>query len=287
MVAPHSRHSAASGSVQLAYRLFGNADQRYAPVLFIHGLSYFSYDWVDFGSELCTDRAGCAMDMRGFGDSSESPSDEYSVSAMAEDIGNLLDHLGWRKPIIVAHSMGGRSATCFTARHPERVSALVLVDWSPENAPEGSKRVANVVANTPDSFARVEDAMQYFGNDPHSPAGQSLRERFEAYLRPAGAGFELKRSRFFRDQFRHQIATGEKPKRDVDLWELLRQLAVPTLVLRGSRSDLFAAETAPRVLAANPRIRLREIDAGHHVAGENPAAALAAIRTFITPLERA
>jgi pimeloyl-ACP methyl ester carboxylesterase len=206
---------------------------------------------------------------------------------MAQDIGNLLDHLGWRQAVLVAHSMGGRSATCFTARHPERVRALVLVDWSPENAPDGSRRVAQTVANAPDVFATVDEAMRYFGADPHSPDDADKRARFEAYLRQVPGGFAIKRDGFFKKQFQRQLKTGQAPKRDVDLWQLLDEVAVPTLVLRASRSDLFAAETLPKVLARNPRIRAQQIEAGHHVIGDNPDAASAAIQSFIHTLEAA
>ena len=282
-----------SGALSLAYRRVGPPPQTKVdargktPVVFIHGLSYFSYDWVSFGERLCTDRPGCAMDMRGFGDSDFSPDGDYSVSTMAQDIGHLLDHLGWRRAALVAHSMGGRSATCFTARHPDRVRGLVLVDWSPENAPAGSRRVAQTVANAPDVFATVDEAMRYFGADPHSPEGADRRARFEAYLREIPGGFAIKRDGHFKKQFQRQLETGQPPKRDVDLWQLLGDVVVPTLVLRASRSDLFAPETLPKVLAHNPRIHAQEIEAGHHVIGDNPSAASAAIRSFIHSLEAA
>lgn len=291
MIESHTINTCLSGDVSLAYRLFGRSDRdaltTKTPVLFIHGLSYFSYDWVNFGTQLCTDRLGCAMDMRGFGDSTYSQAGDYAVTTMADDITRLLDHLKWRNVILVAHSMGGRSATCFAAAHPARVKGLVLVDWSPENAPTGSKRVANTVASTPDTFATVDDAMRYFGTDPDSPSGVEKRARFEAYTKPVAGGFAIKRDPFFRDQFRRQLETGEAPKRGVDLWQLLGDVVVPTLVLRGTRSDLFAAETLPKMLQKNARIRAQEIEAGHHIAGDNPEAALAAIRPFINSLEKA
>ncbi|WP_165963006.1 alpha/beta fold hydrolase [Pigmentiphaga sp. D-2] len=285
MLAPHLQARCPSGDVQLAYRLFGPGPRpaQATPVVFIHGLSYFSYDWVDFGARLCgSDRAGCAMDMRGFGDSSFSPQKDYSIPAMAQDVENLLDHLGWPRAVLVAHSMGGRSATCLAARRPERVAGLVLVDWSPENAPAGSRRVAMTVAGTPDSFPSVDAAMRHFGTDPDTPAASRLRPRFEAYLREVPGGYALKRDPHFRDQFRRQLETGEKPRHGVDLWRALGDVSVPTLVLRGTRSDLFAAETLPAVQACNPRIRTREIEGGHHIAGENPDGVLEAIQTFLS-----
>ena len=281
MVVTHTRQGIPSDDVQINVRRFG-ASTGWTPVLFIHGLSYFSYDWVGFGSALCTDREGAAMDMRGFGDSSQSRERDYTVETMASDIGNVLDGLGWRQAIVVAHSMGGRSATCFSAGHPDRVKALVLVDWSPENAPEGSRRVATTVANTPDSFASIDAAIQYFGADP---GNATTRQRYEAYMEPVPGGYRLKRDDFFRQQFRHQIATGEKASHGVDLWDLLSRVAAPCLVLRGSRSDLFAAATVPKVRQANSSIQVQEIEAGHDVAGDNPKAALAAIRQFINTQE--
>lgn len=269
----------------LAFRLVGLApDASQAsktPVLFVHGLSYFSYDWLAFGQALCQDRAGCAMDMRGFGDSDSSPTQDYSIPSMADDIGRLLDHLGWSRVILVGHSMGGRISAYYAAHHPERVEALVLVDWSPDNAAAGTRRVATTVAGVPERFDSVEAAMRYFGADPDSPAGQDKRERFEAYTRPVAGGVAIKRDPFFGRQFRRQLETGEKPARGVDLWEVVEQLRTPTLVLRGTRSDLFAAETLPKLLARNPALQTREIDAGHHIAGDNPADALDAIRHFI------
>ncbi len=74
--------------------------------MIVHGLSYFSYDWIDLAMELATDRQIVAMDMRGFGDSGWSK--DYSVPAFAGDIVALLDHLGWEKAILIGHSMGGR-----------------------------------------------------------------------------------------------------------------------------------------------------------------------------------
>lgn len=284
MIAPHSQQFLDNADVRLAYRLFGKSTER-DPVLFVHGLSYFSYDWVDFGSRLCSDRAGCAIDMRGFGDSAQEPDLDYSVPAMAEDIGRVLDQLKWPRTILVAHSMGGRSAAWFAAKNSSRVSALVLVDWSPENSPVGSKRVANTVANTPDAFASIDDAMTYFGVDGHSPAGASAKARYEAYLRPSGAGLVVKRSTFFRDQFRRQLQAGEKPK-GIDLWALASEISVPTLALRATESDLFDATTVPKLLQANSRLELREIAGGHNLAGDNPDATLAAIRSFIDTLEK-
>ena len=283
MPASHQNGTCSSGTLEIAYRRFGAGDG--LPLLIVHGLSYFSYDWIDIAGELATGREVVAMDMRGFGDSQRSAEGDYGVPAMAGDIVAVLDHLGWKRAVLMGHSMGGRNAALATARNPERVAGLVLVDYSPENAPAGAQRVAKTIAGAPDVFASVEAAMRYFGIDPAAPAAQAKRSRYEAYLRRVEGGYEIKRAPHFAQQFRRLLETGERPKLGVDMWQVLGEIACPILALRGRQSDMFAAETAPKLSAANSRLELVEVDGGHNIPGDNPAGLVSVVRPFLATLE--
>ena len=114
---------------------------------------------------------------------------------------------------------------------------------------------------------------------------QSNRERFAAYLKPVPGGLALKRDPFFRDQFRRVLETGERPKPGVDVWQLIGEVRCPILSMRGSRSDMYAPETKEKMRAANPRISVVEVEAGHNIAGENAQGFLAALRPFLASLE--
>jgi pimeloyl-ACP methyl ester carboxylesterase len=272
MAVPHETGRVRSGDLWIHFRKLGSAGA--TPVLIVHGLSYFSYDWLAVAQALGSEREVLAMDMRGFGDSDWSPSQDYSVPAMAQDIVAVLDHLHWTRALLIGHSMGGRSTAYVAARHAERTAGLVLVDYSPENAPGGARRVTEVIGRLPDAFPSIEAAMQYFG--------KSDRARFEAYLKRSGAGWAIKRDPFFRDQFRKLLQTGERPKLGVDMWQLLAEVRCPILSLRGARSDMYAPETAQKMKAANPRLRVLEVDnAGHDIAGDNPAGLLGAVASFL------
>jgi pimeloyl-ACP methyl ester carboxylesterase len=275
----HETGACASGDVTLHYRRFGEPGK--TPLVMLHGVSFFSYDWIDIASALATDREVIAMDLRGFGDSGWSAAKDYSIPANAKDILALADHRGWKKFFLFGHSMSGRHSTWCAAENPARIAGLVLGDFSPENAPAGSQRVARTVANTPDVFPSVDEAMRYFKVDPASPAGRRQHARYAAYLKPVAGGFAVKRDPFFRDQFRTTLETGVRPGLGVDLWDALKRLQVPAKVIRGARSDLFAAETVAKVVAANPRIELVEIDAGHNIALDNPDAVIRETRAFL------
>ena len=211
--------------------------------------------------------------MRGFGDSTWSAAKDYSVPTMGRDILHLLDHLGWKRAVLSGHSMAGRSTTYVAARNPERVAGLVLVDFTPENAPAGAKRVTQTVAGVPDRFASVEEAMGYFG--------KKNRERFEAYLKPVDGGFVIKRD----VHFQHLFKTGQRPSLGVDMWQLIGEVRCPILSLRGTRSDMYVPEGMAKMQAANPRLRVVEVEGGHDIGGENPQGYVAAVRPFLASVE--
>ncbi|MEX2240761.1 MAG: alpha/beta hydrolase [Burkholderiales bacterium] len=274
-----------SGELQLACRLVNSGGQKLralrgqtrgripgsVPLVFIHGLSSFSYDWVPVASAL--GREAACLDLRGFGDSDWSG--DYSVPAMAGDIGALLDHLGWKRAILVGHGMGARNACYFASRRPRRVAGLALVDYAPEYASEGVKHAAELVAAVPDVFASVDAAMAHF------QAPRERRVRFAAYLLKVEGGYAVKRDTWFRGEARRLLAAGAPPKPRVDMWKALARLRMPTLVVRGTRSEFFAAGTVDKVKAANPLIRVLEVDAGHDVAADNIAGLVAALRGFV------
>lgn len=191
------------------------------------------------------------------------------------DIVAVLDRLGWRRAVLMGHSMGGRNATYAATAIPERVAQLVLVDYSPANAKTGSQRVTNTIVDMPARFASVGEAMAYFGADT------GMRARFEAYLRPDGDGLTIRRDPYFKEMFRRLREDGLRPDHGADLWDCLGRVACPILVLRGRRSDMFAPETAERVQACNGNIRLVEIDAGHNIAGEAPDALIGEVRAHL------
>ncbi|MGQ0546532.1 MAG: alpha/beta fold hydrolase [Betaproteobacteria bacterium] len=259
---------AKSGNLSIHYRRLSR-DRGLTPILVVHGLSYFSYDWLPVGEALGAEREVILMDMRGFGDSDWGPARDYSVPAMAQDIIAVLDHAGWQQAVLVGHSMGGRAVTCAAAKHPSRAAALVLVDYTPENAPAGANRTAQTISNVPEKFLNVEKAMAYFKSND--------RKRFEAYLKRVDGGYQVKRDPYFQELFK----SGQRPALGADMWQLIGEVRCPILSLRGARSDIYAPETVAKMQAANQRLRVVEVDAGHNIAGENLPGFLRAMQAFL------
>jgi esterase len=283
----HVTGSTRSGDVDLFYRRFGRP--RRTPVLIVHGLSYFSYDWIEPASRIAADREVVAMDMRGFGSSSCSPTRDYKLDTLSADVMCLLDHLGWQRAVLMGHSFGGRVCLATAGWRPERAAGLILVDFAPDIAPEGRRHTAERIGLQPDVFVSVDEALAYHGHND-VPADSPLRQRYEAFLKKidvGDVGYALRRDLAFSDNFKKALDTGQSQPVPAFLWPMLQELKVPALVIRGSESDMFAAETLPKVRAANPRITALELQGSHDLANDNPDGLVTAVRKFLQQNEDA
>jgi len=95
-------------------------------VLFIHGILGSQRQWAHLVDRMDDDHRVLVPDLFGHGESSK-PLGDYSLSAHAAAMRDLLDHLGVEKVTLVGHSLGGGIAMQFYYLFPERVERLVLV----------------------------------------------------------------------------------------------------------------------------------------------------------------
>ena len=266
----------ASGDVEIFYRKFGAPGK--TPVIIVHGLSFFSYDWIDVATRIAQDREVVAIDMRGFGESSWSPERNYKLDHMSADVIAVLDALGWQKAVLMGHSFGGRVALATAGWKPERAAGLICVDFAPDLAPAGRRHVAERIGGQPDVFASVDEAMTYHHDDP---SNATRRARWEAFLKKTDQGYVLKRDLHFRDNFKRALETGKSAPVPEFLWPMLTDMKIPTLVIRASDSDMFAAETLGKVKSLNPRATAIELAGSHDLAGDNPQGLSQAVNDFL------
>jgi esterase len=102
-------------------------DGRGAPILFVHSNGGAMSHWDTVWTRL-EGRKLAAFDRRGHGKSDPPKNKSYALEEGAEDILAVADALGLKTFDLVAHSGGAAEAFIFAARHPDRVSALLLVD---------------------------------------------------------------------------------------------------------------------------------------------------------------
>src|SRR5690606_15895175 len=59
------------------------------------------------------------------------PTDAYDVAVLADDLGDLVDALGFEQVHVLGTSFGGAVAQQFALRHPEKLRSLILVCTTP------------------------------------------------------------------------------------------------------------------------------------------------------------
>jgi len=95
-----------------------------------HWLSHVEFDasspvWAHWLRELSRDHMYIRYDQRGCGLSDWAPPTN-SFEAWVDDLGTVVDSLGLQKFALLGMSQGGAIAIAYAARHPEKVSQLVL-----------------------------------------------------------------------------------------------------------------------------------------------------------------
>lgn len=247
-------------------------------VLLLHGVTGHARTWDDEAAALARRHRVLALDQRGHGDSDPPPDGDYTTASLAEDVAAVVDALGVQTFDLVALSLGGRVAIAYTARHPERVRRLVIVDIGPDIATAGRTRIGAGMASTPERFATPEQALAWVRAGNARSTDRSLRLRIDHGLRPTpDGGFTWKYDRGIRDAVR--AGRWHDP---IDLWAAWCAIACPTLVIRGADSDVLGRETAARMMATCAAARLVEVaDAGHTVPGDQPERFLALVSEFL------
>jgi pimeloyl-ACP methyl ester carboxylesterase len=269
-----------SGDVTLFYRLFGSPNPAKTPLIILHGSNYFdSYDWIGVASALASDRQVVAFDHRGFGRSTWSPHQDYSLDALFSDIINVSKHFGWKKPAIMGHSMSGRLAIFFAAYFPDNLSQLIVADTALGKGNPGEHVVS--VGNKPKVFKTVEDAMAFLASKENPPRFSLDRERAALGMRRVEGGFALTRDPDQKNTQSQAPGAGMPKYTNVDSWEALGQIKCPVTFIKGERSDRNVPENYARIAKEFPKVHVESIDSRHDLAFEAPDALVAVLKRII------
>lgn len=226
-----------------------------------------------------------AYDQRGHGRSFK-PDSGYAPLDYAEDLRKILDELEWEKIYLVGHSMGGRNALEFTRNYMHRIIKLVIEDIGPDSNPKAVRNIENLLALVPTPFASKNAAKIFFEETyPQllggKPQGVILSRYFYSNIEETSTG--TADWRFSKAGILQSVREGRADSQLEDRWQLVRQLRVPTLVIRGADSEELPKEVYARMLAENPNmVRGVEIaNSGHWVHFDQPEQFVKTLQEFL------
>jgi pimeloyl-ACP methyl ester carboxylesterase len=247
--------------VQIHYEVHGDGP----PLIMTHGYSSTSAMWNGQIDALSRRHKLVLWDMRGHGQS-DYPDDPaaYSEAATVGDIAALLDAVGARRAVVGGLSLGGYMSLAFYRAHPERVSALLIIDTGPGFKKDDAREVWN---------KRALDTADRFDREGLDVLKSASRERSTVSHRDATG---LARA-----------ARGMLTQRDARVIEVLPEIKVPSLVVVGADDTPFLA-ASDYMAAKIPGARKVVIPAaGHAVNIDRPQAFIDAVVPFLDGLPTA
>lgn len=240
------------------------------PVVLLHGFPLSSEMWTPIRAAVEQAARMITPDLRGFG-GSDAPQGDYAMETLADDVLRLADNLGLGRFVLGGHSMGGYVALRLAARHPERLSGLILVDTrASADAPDGKSRRAIAIETIRRGEARA--FLDEFVPNLLGPSTRQRAPRLADELRAIAAQIP--------DHVLAGCLAGMRDRPDSS--HVLAGLDVPALVIVGQEDTIAPPEAAHAMAAALPRARLALVPlSGHTPSVERPIPTAEAILTFL------
>jgi pimeloyl-ACP methyl ester carboxylesterase len=248
------------GFHRVAYTEWGAATAQ-PPVICVHGLTRNGRDFDRLAEQLqnrtrvlCPDIAG-----RGKSDWLADPM-LYAYPQYLADMTALIARADAASVDWVGTSMGGLIGMMLAAQPNTPIRRLVINDIGPFIALEGLQRIGTYVSQPPE-FATPADAERYI-RTIFAPFGITRDEDWQHMLTHScrtlpGGKLALAYDPAIGKNV--QSVTG-----NVDLWTVYDAVRCPTLILRGTFSDILPAQTAEEMTRRGPKARLVTIpNVGH------------------------
>ena len=108
--------------------------------------------------------------------------------------------------VLVGHSMGGRNSIAFSARYPQKVQKLVVVDIGPTTNPQGGARIRQEKA-VPEEFESFEAVVAYMSKQNRYAAPEVLRRRLQYATKPPNGKIGWRYDLAIREQWRQALYT--------------------------------------------------------------------------------
>jgi pimeloyl-ACP methyl ester carboxylesterase len=259
--------------------------------LLLHGGGQTRHSWRQTAERLA--RAGStayALDQRGHGDSEWIADGSYAFADYAADARVVADTLAARagqRPIVIGASLGGIAAllaegNAAKAGNGALFSALVLVDITPRVDLAGVAKIQGFMrAHAAEGFGSVAEAADavaaYLPHRPRPRSYEGLRKNLR--LDPDGR---------WRWHWDPRFLDGPRPvdafrdNTEAALVEAARAVSVPTLLVRGTSSELVGETHEREYLEHVPHAEYMDVaGARHMVAGDRNDRFSAAILGFL------
>jgi esterase len=252
----------------LSYREYGTGQS----LIILHGLFGQSDNWNTLAKRFAEKGFRVfTLDQRNHGLSPHS--DVWTYQSMAEDLKEFIETHQLEKPIVMGHSMGGKTVMFFELLFSGIAKQLIVVDMAPKVYPPHH-----------DSVLKALNAVDFTDINTRKDAEAIL----STYISDYGTKQFLLKNIYWREdeskqmawRFNLEVITKEYDNIGVAIPH--SSSSIPTLFIRGSKSDYVTDEDRIDIENHFPNYQLLTIaDSGHWVHAEQPEAFFNAVLEFI------
>ena len=240
--------------MKLFFRQLGEGE----PIVILHGLFGSSDNWLTQAKLFAAHYKVFSVDQRNHG---QSPHDDaFDYQSMVSDLNEFLDDHQIKEPVIIGHSMGGKTAMNFALAHPDKVSRLVVVDIAPRRYNLEHYTIVEglnaIPINTLTSRNEADEVLS--GYVPEPDVRQFLLKNLQ---RKSTGGFSWK--------INLPVISSKLSNVGLDL-QFPGQFGKPALFIRGAKSKYVPDDNWARITEIFPAAQLETMDTGHWVQAEKP-----------------
>jgi proline iminopeptidase len=275
-------------TARIFYEVVGEGE----PIIVIHGGPGLDHSYLQPGLDaLAIRHALVYYDQRGTGRSVAAlDSTAINLDAFVADIDALREALGYDRVSLLAHSWGALVGIEYAARHPEAVRGLILMNpVEPGSRFREQLAVRQQAARTAEDSTDLATLSALEGFEARDPAtlSQWYRVMFRQTLRDRARIDELQL-----DLAQSTAKNGPDVAQligtsigELDWWDRLPTIQVPTLVLHG-QYDVLPLAMSQALAGAFPAGRVVVLESGHFPYVEARDALLSAVSSFFVDLSR-
>lgn len=251
-------------ALDLAFDVAGDGP----PLVVLHGMFGSATNWRSIAQRLSAAARVYTVDLRNHG---RSPwSDRMTYPEMAEDVLRLFETERLGRPMLMGHSMGGKTAMALALLAPEAISHLVVVDIAPVSYQDRMSTYVNAMLGI--------DVV-------HAATRNEIRRALSAQVPETGiVGFLMQNLVERNAHFDWRVNLPAISAAMQTLCSFPAELAQrryegPATAIAGQHSNYIAPADAAAFQPMFPTIAVESIaDAGHWVHADRPDAFLDAVR---------
>ena len=253
--------------MQLFFRQIGAG----RPIIILHGLFGSADNWLTISKVIADNGFSVyTVDQRNHGRSPQVPT--HSYPELADDLYDFIQQQQLEKPILIGHSMGGKTVMQYAMQYPGTFSHLVVVDIAPRlYKVHHGDILAGLKAIPLDTLQNRNEADQILSQYEPSP---SVRQ------------FLLKN--LYRNEEGNFAWRINLPVLDENIeiisQDIINQRVVeePTLFMRGEKSGYVRDKDLPKIKELFPNSTVDTIEgASHWVQAEQPEAFVKSLVSFL------